>query len=317
MGKFFVLALLLWTSFPRASETLWRETVVKAPPEAVWDTWTTPDGIRTFFAPGARIEQKVDGAYEVYFFPEAPEGSKGSEGCTLLEMDAPRHLAFSWNFPPVFPSLRAAGEHTRVTVDLAPAGEGATRVTLRQEGWKPGDDWQKARAYFGRAWEVVLNRLKRRFETGPVNWLDPDGTTAGAIASLAWMTGHWTGATADTRTEEHWSLVNGCMAGFFRQMEGANSVFFEIMAIEPDEKGALLRIRHFGPGLRRAWEERDRCVSFRLGAHSAEEAVFDGVGAQAGERLIYRLTGPDALRITGEFLRNGRKTVETFEFTRR
>lgn len=44
---------------------------VNAPIEKAWDAWTTPEGIKTFFAPDCKVDLRVDGAYEIYFFPEA------------------------------------------------------------------------------------------------------------------------------------------------------------------------------------------------------------------------------------------------------
>ena len=45
-----------------------------------------------------------------------------------------------------------------------------TRVTLHHTGWGDGDEWDKAYAYFDRAWTNVLANLKKRFETGPYDW---------------------------------------------------------------------------------------------------------------------------------------------------
>ena len=41
------------------------ETItIKATPAAVYQAWTTRDGIRTFFAPDAVIEPRVGGLFE-------------------------------------------------------------------------------------------------------------------------------------------------------------------------------------------------------------------------------------------------------------
>jgi hypothetical protein len=53
---------------------------VNAPIEKAWGAWTTPDGIKTFFAPDCKVDLRVDGAYEIYFLPEAKPGERGSEG---------------------------------------------------------------------------------------------------------------------------------------------------------------------------------------------------------------------------------------------
>ena len=39
-------------------------------------------------------------------------------------------------------------------------------------GWGDGDEWDKTYAYFDRAWASVMANLKKRFETGPVDWTE-------------------------------------------------------------------------------------------------------------------------------------------------
>lgn len=144
-----------------------QEVFVPAPPERVFEAWTTEEGIATFFAPAARVEAKAGGPYEIWFMPDAPEGSRGCDGCRVLEARAPTHLAFTWAFPPSMASIR--GQETRVDVKLSPEGDG-TRVRLEQTGWKPGEDWDRGYAYFDRAWALVLSRLAQSFESGPIDW---------------------------------------------------------------------------------------------------------------------------------------------------
>jgi len=137
-----------------------------------------------------------------------------------------------------------------------------------------------------------------------------------ATADLPWLAGRWTWEGGGRTQEEIWSLQGDQFAGLFRETREGRSVFFEIMALEPEEGGPVLRIRHFGPGLLRAWEEREAPKAFRLVRASASEAVFEGMGAAEGSRLHYRLTAPDALVITGEFLHGGKRVNEVFTLRR-
>jgi hypothetical protein len=45
---------------------------------------------------------------------------------------------------------------------------------LVQTDWQSGPAWEKGYAYFDKAWDVVMARLKRRFEMGPIDWENPD-----------------------------------------------------------------------------------------------------------------------------------------------
>jgi uncharacterized protein YndB with AHSA1/START domain len=71
------------------------ELEVNAPIERAWDAWTTPDGIKTFFAPDCKVELRVDGAYEIYLSPEAKLGERGSEGMHILGLEPMRRFAFT------------------------------------------------------------------------------------------------------------------------------------------------------------------------------------------------------------------------------
>jgi uncharacterized protein YndB with AHSA1/START domain len=148
-----------------------KEIVVAAPVGEVWRAWTTSEGVVAFFAPEARIEPRVGGAYELYFMTDAPAGSRGSEGCTVLAIEPERRLAVSWNFPPSIPAIR--DERTRVEIELEPVPGAGTRVRMLQTEWREGEDWDLGYAYFDRAWGLVMARLERRFELGPIDWSDP------------------------------------------------------------------------------------------------------------------------------------------------
>ena len=147
-----------------AERVLLKEVIVPGGTPEVWAAWTTAAGVRTFFAPEAKIELVPGGPYELYFDAEQPAGLRGSEGCTVIEVQPERRLVFTWNFPPHMPSIR--GERTRVELSFQPTASGWTYVGLRQVGWRDGEEWERGYAYFDRAWEMVLDRLAERFRSG-------------------------------------------------------------------------------------------------------------------------------------------------------
>lgn len=159
-------------SILRASSREIRRTMdLPAPPSAVWEVWTTPAGVSKFFAPSSRIDLAIGGAYEMIFMEEAPLGTRGSEGCTILSFSPGRMLSFTWNAPPHFPMVR--GCHTWVVLLMDPLPGGGTQLTLTHTGWGEGSEWDKAFAYFERAWSLVLARLRHSFEKGPIDWENP------------------------------------------------------------------------------------------------------------------------------------------------
>lgn len=163
------LAAVFFAVFAHAAErAIDKEVVVTASPEQVWNAWTTREGITSFFAPDAKIEPRVGGAFEVYINPFAEPGMKGADDMRFLALQPPRMLSFTWNAPPSLPEARA--QRTFVVVRIEPVNERETRVTLHHTGWGDGGEWDKAYAYFDRAWGNVLGNLKKRFESGPVDW---------------------------------------------------------------------------------------------------------------------------------------------------
>ncbi len=161
----------------KAERAVHAEVTVDAPLRDVWQAWTTEAGVRSFLAPACHIELRVGGAYEMYFNLDAPQGQRGGEGVTLLALQPPSMLSFTWNAPPELPAVRP--QRTHVTVRLFAASPRTTLVTLHHDGWGEGGEWEQAFRYFESAWgEVVLPRLRYRFAEGPVDWANRPDLTA-------------------------------------------------------------------------------------------------------------------------------------------
>jgi uncharacterized protein YndB with AHSA1/START domain len=151
---------------------IWADIVIEAKIDAVWEAWTTTEGVLSFFAPGCNIDLRIDGPYEMFFALEAEQGSRGGEGVKILAIQPQKMLSFTWNAPPNLSNVRQ--QRTHVIVRFAELTEGQTRVTLRHDGWGEGKEWGQAFAYFSRAWkDVVLPRLQYRFSVGPIDWDNP------------------------------------------------------------------------------------------------------------------------------------------------
>ena len=164
-------ALLLAATAAHAAERAIDKTVdVNASVDDVWDAWTTRAGIVSFFAPDAKIEPRVGGAFEVYIDPEAPPGSRGADDMRFMALQPKRMLSFTWNAPPHLPEARA--QRTLVILRLQPVGDKQTRVTLHHVGWGDGGEWDQAYAYFDKAWGGVLANLRKRFDQGPQDWTE-------------------------------------------------------------------------------------------------------------------------------------------------
>jgi uncharacterized protein YndB with AHSA1/START domain len=149
-------------STPAGESPIVVEAVVNEPLDAAWLRWTTTAGLATFFGEKQNFELRPGGPFEILFSMEAPEGQRGSEGCSVLSYETQRMLSFSWNAPPKFPAQRS--ERTWVVVSFAAEGAGMTRVRLVHQGWvehiatapAEADNWRQVRTYFTAAWPNVL-----------------------------------------------------------------------------------------------------------------------------------------------------------------
>lgn len=151
-----------------AERAIDKEVVVKASLDQAWKAWTTREGITSFFAPDAVIEPRVGGAFHIHMDPGAPAGAKGADDMRFMALQPQKMLSFDWNAPPSLPEARA--QRSFVVVRFFPLTEITTRVTLHHTGWGDGGEWDKAYAYFDKAWAGVLGNLQKRFDTGPYDW---------------------------------------------------------------------------------------------------------------------------------------------------
>jgi uncharacterized protein YndB with AHSA1/START domain len=165
-------AALLLPAAPLAAaeRAIDKEVVIKATLDEAWASWTTREGIVGFFAPDARIEPRVGGAFHIHIDPGAQPGMKGADDMRFLALQPKKMISFDWNAPPHLPEARA--QRTFVIVRFAPVDATSTRVTLHHTGWGEGGEWDRTYAYFDRAWGNVLANLKKRHDSGPIDWTE-------------------------------------------------------------------------------------------------------------------------------------------------
>lgn len=171
MGCRLFMSLLLLSAVSGAGaqeRAINKEVLVPASVAAVWQSWTTKPGIEAFFAPEAEVDARVDGAFHIHMDPLGAPGMKGADTMRYLALQPMKMLSFDWNAPPHLAEARQ--QRTFVVVRLFDVDGQSTRVTLHHTGWGDGGEWDKAYAYFDRAWGNVLGNLKKRHETGPVDW---------------------------------------------------------------------------------------------------------------------------------------------------
>ncbi len=137
-------------------------TDVPASLDDVWTAFTTSAGLSTWLTPDATVELRKGGEWTAHF----PGGATG--GGTIVDFKPKTKLVMAAKAPPMFPHV--AAERTTATWTFAPVSEKVTRVSLRQTGWKEGEEWDKAFDYLATGNAQLLDTLRRRFESGPIDW---------------------------------------------------------------------------------------------------------------------------------------------------
>ncbi|MBI4859169.1 MAG: class I SAM-dependent methyltransferase [Candidatus Riflebacteria bacterium] len=134
------------------------------------------------------------------------------------------------------------------------------------------------------------------------------------LDELAWMVGHWRGVSKDSQFEEVWSRRLGdSMLGMFRLVAGGTTKFYELIALEDDPTGPVMRMKHFDRGLK-GWEAKDQSLVMPLKSVGENRAVFETPDGQ--ERLIYSRPTANSLLIRLEKLEKGLPVSVEFRFSR-
>lgn len=155
---------------PDGGFVLRHEAVIPAPPEAVWEAFTTAEGWMSWAVPFARVDFRLGGLIETSYDPAAQPGDAANIHNRILAFLPGRMLAFrAERAPPGFPRPELL-EGLFSVVEIAPHGDGASRIALSGVGYTDSPGHLELREFFerGNAWS--LERLIERFAQGPVDW---------------------------------------------------------------------------------------------------------------------------------------------------
>jgi uncharacterized protein YndB with AHSA1/START domain len=126
--------------------------VIDAPPERVFQAWTTPEDLKRWHAPApttcvlAEVDLRVGGAYRIHM--REPNGVEHRHHGTYRVIEPPRRLIYSWN------QYGDDVADTIVTIECIQQGTG-TELVLTHEGFLSED----RRASHEQGWTAIFNQI--------------------------------------------------------------------------------------------------------------------------------------------------------------
>jgi uncharacterized protein YndB with AHSA1/START domain len=153
------------------TRVLQQSLVVPAATADVWTAFTTSEGFASWAAPVAFVDFRLGGYIESTYDPKGTFGAPGNIRNEIVAYVPQRMLAIrNTQAPPSTAFDAPTFQKLHTVIFLEPAGASATRVTIVQPGFGPGEKFDGVYTQFasGNAWS--LQQLAKRFAEGPAKW---------------------------------------------------------------------------------------------------------------------------------------------------
>lgn len=146
------------------NQTILQQFDLPISPQQAFDYFIDEDKLTQWLCFEATTDPYVDGRYELYWEPE-PDHQNSTEGCRITSFEKPYLISFDWKGPRSLDAIMNQSEPlTHVSVFLYPLTDNHVRVILQHSGFGSSQDWQPARMFFEKAWEMALKRLVEQLE---------------------------------------------------------------------------------------------------------------------------------------------------------
>jgi uncharacterized protein YndB with AHSA1/START domain len=146
-----------------AQDSITSEGTIAAPVAEVWAAFTTGAGLRSWMAPHADIELRVDGLMRANYKPEGTLGDGSTIVNRVLSFEPQRMLSLRVaKAPDDFPFPGAIMAMWSV-VYFEDAGDSRTRLRVVSMGFTPDAESQKMKAFFERGNAYTVKKLQEKF----------------------------------------------------------------------------------------------------------------------------------------------------------
>jgi uncharacterized protein YndB with AHSA1/START domain len=138
--------------------------VVNAPVSAVWRAWTTTAGLKSWLAPHADIDLRIDGLMRSNYDPKGTLGDQGTIENRVLAYEPERMLSIRVaKAPERFPFKAKVGEMWTVLY-FSPTAEGGTKLRIVGLGFGKDEESQRMKEFFEQGNAYTLAQLQKHLQ---------------------------------------------------------------------------------------------------------------------------------------------------------
>ena len=131
---------------------------LRCTPNYAFESFTKEDILETWLTTVAHVEPFAGGSYELFWDPEDRENNS-TIGCKITALEPETFLSFEWRSPKQYKHFaNQADPLTHVVVFFIPVQNGVD-VKLIHSGWRSSPEWEEARQWQEKAWQIALQEL--------------------------------------------------------------------------------------------------------------------------------------------------------------
>ena len=162
-GLITLCSLLVWALPAKALDFIVTEGTVSAPVSAVWNAWTTTDGLKSWLAPQVDIDLRIDGLMRTHYDPKGSLGDPGTIENKVLAFEPEKMLSLRVaKAPEKFPFKHQVGDMWTVLYFQA-TPEGKTHLRIVGLGFGSDEASQRMKAFFQQGNAFTLAQLQKHF----------------------------------------------------------------------------------------------------------------------------------------------------------
>lgn len=126
-----------------------------------FEMFTVNEKLESWLTELADVEPKLGGSYELFWNPD-DKRYDSTIGCRITAIKEDKFLSFEWKGPKQYNDfMNTADPLTHVVVFFIP-GDGFTEVQLIHSGWRSSPEWEEARQWFEKMWNVCFEALEKQ-----------------------------------------------------------------------------------------------------------------------------------------------------------